>query len=103
MASQPEVLQSCIEEAAKAAKPAMERCIEHAVAALELAQSQSADAAEREELFAACRELLKHKAPWSAQYRTDLLAVFKTQVAAAAQAVSTPAQRDSGVGPRADR
>lgn len=97
MASQPEVLQSCIEEAAKAAKPAMERCIEDAVAALELAQSQSADAAEREELFAAYRELLKHKAPWSAQYRADLLTVFKTQVAAAAaQAASAPA----GVSPQ---
>jgi len=74
----------------------MERCIEDAVAALELAQSQSASAAERDELVTACRELLKHKTSWSAQYRTDLLAAFKTQVAAAAQAASIPA----GVSPQ---
>lgn len=96
MASQPEVLHSCIEEAAKAAKPALERCIEDAVAALELAQSQSASAAEREELMAACRALLEHKTNWSAQYRADLLAVFRTQAAEAAQATLTPA----GVSPR---
>jgi len=96
MASQPEVLQSCIEEAAKAAKPAMDRCIEDAVAALEVAQSQSESAAEREELAAAWRELLKNKAGWSAQYRADLLAAFKTQVAAAAQAAFAPA----GVSPQ---
>ncbi|UUZ62031.1 DUF1631 domain-containing protein [Polaromonas sp. P1-6] len=86
MALQPDILQSCLQEAAKAARPALERCIENAVAALQIAEAQSLKMAERDELSTAWRELLKNKPAWSAQYPADLFAAFKSGVAAAAQA-----------------
>ena len=97
MASQPDVLESCLREAAQAARPALEHCIEDAVAALEVAETQSSNVAERDALATAWRQLLKNKAAWSARYPADLRAVFKANVAAApAQPVaatgkSTPA------------
>lgn len=83
MASQPDVLQSCLQEAAKAARPALERCITGAVAALQLAETQTMKLARRDELSAAWRELLKNKVSWSQQYPVELLAKFKGFVTAA--------------------
>ncbi|WP_431099480.1 DUF1631 family protein [Polaromonas aquatica] len=90
MASQPDVLQSCLQAAAKAARPALERCIDDAVAGLQIAESQSQKVAERDELATAWRELQKNKPAWSAQYPADLMVHFKANVAMAAQAVRTP-------------
>jgi uncharacterized membrane protein YgcG len=90
MASQPDVLQSCLQSAAKAARSALEKCIEDAVAGLQVAETQSMKAAERDELGLAWRELLKNKPGWSQQYPADLLVHFKANVAAAAQAARTP-------------
>ncbi|MBK5204268.1 MAG: DUF1631 family protein [Polaromonas sp.] len=92
MASQPDVLESCLQEAAQAAGPALEHCIEDAVAALQVAETQSINVAERDELTTAWCELLENKAAWSARYPADLLAVFKANVAAA------PAQPDAATG-----
>jgi hypothetical protein len=91
MTSQADVLQSCLQEAAKAARPALEHCIEDAVAALQIAQAQSMKVAERDALAAAWSELLKNKAAWSARYSVDLLDLFQANVAAAAQAAWAPA------------
>ncbi|HLB77926.1 MAG TPA: DUF1631 family protein, partial [Candidatus Dormibacteraeota bacterium] len=92
MASQPDVFQACLQQAAKAAGPALERCIENAVAALQVAETQSAKVAERDELSVAWQELLKNKPAWSAQYPADLLVAFKSVPASTKQAgASTPA------------
>lgn len=89
MASQPDVLQSCLQQAAKAAKPALERCIDDAVAGLQVAETQSMKGVERNLLASAWNELLKNKADWAAQYPADLLVLFEANVAAAARAART--------------
>lgn len=91
MALQPDVLQSCLQAAAKAARPALERCIEDAVAGLQIAETQSVKVAERDALATAWRELLKNKAAWSTRYPVDLLALFKAGPATGAQAARAPA------------
>lgn len=100
MATQSDVLQSCLRTAAKAVGPALERCIEDAVAALQIAETQTVKPAERDELAAAWRELLKNKPAWSAQYPTDLLAAFKTHAAghAARAPAASPAQLAASTG-----
>jgi hypothetical protein len=86
MASQPDVLQSCLQAAAKAARPALEQCIDDAVAGLQVAETQATKTSERDELATAWRDLQKNKTAWSVQYPADLLAHFKANVATAAQA-----------------
>ena len=86
MALQSDVLQSCIEDSAKAAAPALERCIDDAVAALQVAETQTMEVSIRDHVATAWRELLKHRATWVAQYPSDLLAAFKTELAAGATA-----------------
>ncbi|WP_421953865.1 DUF1631 family protein [Polaromonas sp.] len=83
MASQPDVLQSCLQEAARAAKPALEHCIETAITALQAAETHSMKTSERDELASAWRGLLDNKAAWSARYQADLLAAFDKGIAAA--------------------
>ncbi|AYQ28014.1 MULTISPECIES: DUF1631 family protein [unclassified Polaromonas] len=90
MASQPDVLQSCLQAAAKAARAALEQCIEDAVAGLQVAETQSTKVSERDEMATAWRELQKHKPAWATQYPADLLAHFKANAAVAAQAARTP-------------
>lgn len=90
MASQPDVLQSCLQSAANAARSALEKCIEDAVAGLQVAETQSQKVAERDELGRAWHELLKHKPAWGLQYPADLLVQFKANVAAATVAARTP-------------
>ena len=68
----------------------MEKCIEDAVAGLQVAETQSGKVAERDELATAWRELLKNKAAWSVQYPADLLIHFKANAAAAVQAAHHP-------------
>lgn len=90
MASQPDVLQSCLQAAAKAARPALEQCIEDAVAGMQIAETQCAKISERDELGNAWHDLQKHKAAWGVQYPADLLVHFKANVAAAALAARSP-------------
>ncbi|MHB1250268.1 MAG: DUF1631 family protein, partial [Polaromonas sp.] len=91
MALQPDVLQSCLQTAAKAARPALARCIDDAVAGLQIAESQSMKVAERDALATAWSELLKNKTAWSTRYPADLLALFKTGLATGAQMARAPA------------
>lgn len=90
MASQPDVLQSCLQAAAKAARPALEQCIEDAVAGMQIAETQCAKVSERDELGIAWHGLQAHKAAWGAQYPTDLLVHFKANVATAELAARSP-------------
>ncbi|UUZ69851.1 hypothetical protein LP416_11480 [Polaromonas sp. P2-4] len=100
MALQPDILQSCLQEAAKAARPALERCIENAVAALQIAEAQSLQMAERDELSTAWRELLTNKPAWSAQYPADLFTAFTSGVAAAQAPLYLAGFIDAGTGGR---
>ncbi len=89
MASQPDVLQSCLQAAAKAAGPALERCIEDAVAGLQIAEMQGMKVAERDALATAWSELQKNKAAWSTRYPADLLTLFKASPASRAPAATS--------------
>lgn len=87
MASQPEFLQHCLQEAAGASRLALERCIDDAVAGLQVAETQSMKMAERDEIAAAWRFLQHHKAAWSGSYSASLLEAFKAQATATAAIV----------------
>ena len=75
-AAQASVFERCLREAADAARPALAHCVDHAVVGLQLAETQSMKAAERDEFGLAWRELLKHKDPWCERYPVDLLKAF---------------------------
>jgi hypothetical protein len=89
MALHADLLQSCVEEAARAAKAALEHCIDEAVAGLQIAETQSTKVTERNQLSAASRELLKHKPHWLAQYPFQLLQAFEAGVSKTAFAALT--------------
>ena len=86
MAFQPDVLQSCVEEAAKAGRSALERCIDDAVAGLQIAETQSPKMAERDQMAYAWRALQKLKPTWGEQYPTALLTVFTAGLSTTARA-----------------
>lgn len=96
MASQPELLQSCLQEAARAAKPAQAHCIETAVAALQVAEMQSMKVAKRDEQAGAWRGLLDQQSTWGTRYQADLLAAFNQGVAAASATGAEPGARRMG-------
>ncbi len=75
-AARASVFERCLQEAADAASPALAHCIDHAVAGLQLAETQSMKVAERDEFGQAWRELLKHKQGWCERYRSELLKAF---------------------------
>ncbi|MDO9358901.1 MAG: DUF1631 family protein [Polaromonas sp.] len=79
MAPQTAVLTRCLQEAADAGKPALAQSIDHAVAGLQLAETQSTKMADRDEIGLAWRELLKHKDTWCAAYPQELLRAFNTK------------------------
>ncbi|HQS92943.1 DUF1631 family protein, partial [Polaromonas sp.] len=86
MASQPDVLQSCVEAAAKAGRSALERCIDDAVAGLQIAETQSPKMVERDQIAHAWLGLQQHKAAWAEQYPAALLAVFAAGLSTTARA-----------------
>ncbi len=90
MIAQAGVFERCLQEAADAAKPALAQCIGHAVAGLQLAETQSMKAAERDEFGLAWRELLKHKDGWCAQYPQDLLQAFSGAAPSAPDLLAPP-------------
>ena len=71
-----DIFHRCLQEAASASQLALEHCIDHAVAALQVAETQSLKAAERDEFGLAWRQLLEHRNGWCAQYPIDLLTAF---------------------------
>lgn len=72
MASQPELLQSCLQTAALAAQSALERSIDAAVSALQVEETQCEKIKDRDAMATAWRDLLKHKSSWAVQYTADL-------------------------------
>lgn len=80
MAAQPDVLLLCYQTAASAARPALGRCVEHAIAELQTLETQSLKLAERDALAHCWRHLLAHKAAWGERYSADLLAEFTKRV-----------------------
>ncbi len=82
MASQPYILQKCFKDASAAAGPALERCIDHAIAVIQEAETKSMKARQRDDLAMAWRDLQKLKPGWVAQYPREVLAAFSTPVEA---------------------
>ncbi|MBC7435876.1 MAG: DUF1631 family protein [Bdellovibrionales bacterium] len=78
MDSQNHVLQKCFKDASLACGPALERCIDYAIATLQDAETKSMKARERDDLAIAWRELLKLKPNWLAQFPRDVLVAFNT-------------------------
>ncbi len=94
-----DIFHRCLKEAADAGAPALARCIDHAVSALQVAETQGAKAAERDALGLAWRELLPCKDNWCAQYALGLRAAFGQ--AAAALVSGTPPPSPAQAGPPA--
>ena len=78
MALHTQLLQSCVEEAAAASQAALARAIDDALAALQIAETQSRKPAERDAIAAACLGLTKHRPSWLARYPADLLVAFQS-------------------------
>ncbi|MES1979434.1 MAG: DUF1631 family protein [Pseudomonadota bacterium] len=76
MASQSDVLQPCLQEAAHAAGSALTQCMDAAVAGLQDAELKSMRVAERDELAQAWRTLQDSKNAWSTRYAAELLCAF---------------------------
>ncbi len=76
MSSRPDVLQSCLLQAAEAADPALEQSIESAVATLQTAEIQSLKVSERDQFASAWRHLRDNKVAWCARYPPALLTAF---------------------------
>ena len=77
MAAQPHLLLQCFQDASNAAGPVLERCLDHAIAALQLLEAQNPKIAERDALAASYRYLLANKKSWSERYAAQLLTEFK--------------------------
>ena len=76
MPAQPDILLTCYQAAASAAKPALERCIDHAITELQTLETRTLKVAERDVIASSWRYLLAHKATWGERYFTELLAEF---------------------------
>lgn len=76
MASQPDVLQQCLQEVGRASRLLLERCVDQATAQLQAAELKSQKVADRDLLAKAWRQLLDHKLAWSARFPAELQAAF---------------------------
>ena len=76
MAAQPDVLLLCYQSTANAARPAYERCVEHAITELQMLETQSLRLDERDALAESWRYLQSHKTVWAQRYADDLLVEF---------------------------
>ena len=76
MASQPELLQTCLQDAAAGGRAALEHCIDDAIAGLQIAETQSQKMADRDRMATAWRALQKNKPVWAAQFSSALLTAF---------------------------
>ena len=105
MASQPELLQTCFQEAAAAGRTALEHCIDDAVAGLQIAETQSMKMADRDRMATAWRELQKNRPLWAAQYPAALLKAFNVGFSNTARAallsdgIFLPARPTTGASP----
>ena len=76
MALQLAVLEACFAKAAEGAKVALQRSIDDAITALQIAETQSLKVAERDLLNTACRGLIDFKVTWVDGYKKHLTAEF---------------------------
>jgi hypothetical protein len=76
MGSHADIFSQCLQEAARASQPALVNSLDHAVLALQMAQSLNTDTFERDTQERAWQGLLEHKDRWCAQYPIALLAAF---------------------------
>mgnify|MGYP000426788649 CR=1 FL=1 len=91
MASVSPVVQQCFREASDLARKALEASLEHAVAAIQDAESRSTVVFQRNNLAEAWTKLQKQKANWGAQFPVTLLAAFHDAANAPAD-IRAPAQ-----------
>ena len=102
MASQPELLQTCIRDAAAAGGTALEHCIDDAIAGLQIAETQSQKMADRDQIASAWQALQKNKPVWAAQFSGALLTTFNVgfsntaRSALLASGIFVPAQSAPG-------
>ena len=82
MAAQPEVLLVCDQAAASSARPAFERCVDHAVAELQTLETHILKLTERNALAESWRYLQSHKIACAQLYADDLLVEFTKTVSA---------------------
>lgn len=92
MASQPDVIEACLTMASSAAKTALEKSVDDAVAALQLAETQSIKMAERDQIHTACQGLAEFKQAWASGYATHLLAEFRTPQPTVASPTTAPSR-----------
>ena len=85
-----DVLQHCLQEAAKGSGAALACCMDSAIAALQHAETQTIKVAERDTLAQAWRQLQTSKPVWLARYPSDLLAAFAAGEAAGEAAAASP-------------
>ena len=78
MSAQPALFRKCLDEAVAAAAPLLGRCLDHALHALQEAESKSVRMAERHELSDAWRELQKQRAGWLQQFPRELKRAIAT-------------------------
>ena len=71
------ILDACFSRAAEGAKLALQKSIENAIAALQLAQTQSVKLAERSLLTTACKGLVDFQTTWVEGYQQHLAAEFE--------------------------
>ncbi len=71
------ILDVCFSRAAEGAMLALQKSIESAIAALQLAQTQSVKLAERDLLTTACKGLVEFKTTWVESYQQHLAAAFQ--------------------------
>ncbi len=76
-----DVLNQCLQEAAKACGAALARCVDGAIAALQLAETQSIKMADRDTLSQCWRQLQTSKPTWLARYPVDMLTAFASGLA----------------------
>ena len=90
-----DVLNQCLQHAAKACSAALERCVDGAIAALQLAETQSIKVADRDTLGQSWRQLKTSKPTWLARYPVDMLTAFASGFAAG-EKTRSPAAPDDG-------
>jgi len=76
VASQQELLQQCLEEGERASRPALGRCLDQAIAALQTAETLSFKLVERDALATAWQLLHRLKPVWLDRYPIALRAAF---------------------------
>ena len=94
MASHPDLIDACLMLASSTAKTALEKSIDDAVSALQIAETQSEKVVERDAISTASRGLAQFKTTWADGYATQLLAEFRTPHQSAVPAMSAKTTND---------